>query len=66
MSQIWIGFLKIQSIHTLNCYIRIKDVLNILLQIKTFDTLNISYEPLLEAAMRIAGELGLYQTTQKI
>ena len=37
--------------------------LNILLQIKTFDTLNISYEPLLEAAMRIAGELGLYQTT---
>ncbi|MBO5143450.1 MAG: hypothetical protein J6C46_10780 [Clostridia bacterium] len=35
--------------------------LNILLQIKTFDNLNISYEPLLEAAMRIAGELNLYQ-----
>lgn len=35
--------------------------LNILLQIKTFDSLNISYEPLLEAAMRIAGELELYQ-----
>ena len=36
--------------------------LNILLQIKTFDSLNISYEPLLEAAMRIAGELDLYET----
>lgn len=36
--------------------------LNILLQIKTFDSLNISYEPLLEAAMRIAKELNLYQT----
>ena len=35
--------------------------LNILLQIKTFDSLNISYEPLLEAAMRIAKELNLYQ-----
>lgn len=38
--------------------------LNILLQIKTFDSLNISYEPLLEAAMRIAGELNLYQTPE--
>lgn len=38
--------------------------LNILLQIKTFDSLNISYEPLLEAAMRIAGELDLYQTPE--
>lgn len=36
--------------------------LNILLQIKTFDSLNVSYEPLLEAAMRIAGELNLYET----
>lgn len=35
--------------------------LNILLQVKTFDSLNVSYEPLLEAAMRIAGELNLYQ-----
>lgn len=35
--------------------------LNILLQIKTFDSLNVSYEPLLEAAMRIAGELNLYE-----
>lgn len=44
---------------------KIKDesFLNILLQIKTFDSLNISYEPLLEAAMRIAGELNLYQTS---
>lgn len=38
--------------------------LNILLQIKTFDSLNISYEPLLEAAMRIAAELDLYQTPE--
>lgn len=35
--------------------------LNILLQIKTFDSLNINYEPLLEAAMRIARELDLYK-----
>ena len=38
--------------------------LDILLQIKTFDELNISYEPLLEAAMRIARELDLYQTPE--
>lgn len=38
--------------------------LNILLQIRTFDSLNVSYEPLLEAAMRIAGELDLYQIPQ--
>lgn len=38
--------------------------LDILLQIKTFDTLNVSYEPLLEAAMRIARELDLYQTPE--
>lgn len=38
--------------------------LNILLQIKTFNSLNISYEPLLEAAMRIARELDLYQTPE--
>lgn len=38
--------------------------LNILLQIKTFDSLNISYEPLLEAAMRIAKELDLYETPE--
>lgn len=42
--------------------IKNESYLNILLQIKTFDALNISYEPLLEAAMRIAGELNLYQT----
>jgi len=36
--------------------------IDILLQIKTFDSLNISYEPLLEASMRIARELDLYQT----
>ena len=36
--------------------------LNILLQIKNFDSLNVSYEPLLEAAMRIAGEQELYET----
>lgn len=35
--------------------------LNILLQIKTFDSLNVNYEPLLEAAMRIARELDLYK-----
>lgn len=45
---------KIEKIKT-DAYI------NTLLQIKTFDTLNISYEPLLEAAMRIAGNLNLYQ-----
>ena len=38
--------------------------LNILLQVKNFDSLNISYEPLLEAAMRIAGVLNLYQTSE--
>ena len=42
--------------------IKTDSYLNILLQIKTFDKLNISYEPLLEAAMRIARELDLYQT----
>lgn len=42
--------------------IKTDSFLNILLQIKTFDSLNINYEPLLEAAMRIARELDLYQT----
>lgn len=44
--------------------IKNESFLNILLQIKTFDSLNVSYEPLLEAAMRIAGELDLYQTPE--
>lgn len=35
--------------------------LNILLQIKAFDSLNVNHELLLEAAMRIAGKLDLYQ-----
>ena len=34
--------------------------LNILVQIRTFDNLNVNYESLLEAAMRIAGSLDLY------
>ena len=36
--------------------------LNILVQINTFDSLNVAYEPLLEAAMRIAESLELYET----
>ena len=38
--------------------------LNILVQIRTFDSLNIDYEPLLEAAMRIADALNLYETPE--
>ena len=37
--------------------------LNILLQIKSFDSLNINHELLLEAAMRIAKDLELYQVS---
>jgi hypothetical protein len=39
--------------------------LNILVQIKTFDNLNVNYEPLLEAAMRIASEQNLMQTPEE-
>lgn len=38
--------------------------LNILVQIQTFDSLNVDYEPLLEAAMRIADALNLYETPE--
>lgn len=38
--------------------------LNILVQIQTFDSLNVDYEPLLEAAMRIAEALNLYETSE--
>ena len=37
--------------------------LNILVQIKSFNSFNVNYEPLLEAAMRIATEQGLLQTS---
>lgn len=36
--------------------------LNILVQIQAFDMLNVNYEPLLEAAMRLAASLGLVKT----
>ena len=36
--------------------------LNILVQIQAFDMLNVNYEPLLEAAMRLAANLGLLET----
>ncbi len=43
---------------------KIKDesYLEVLLQIQSFDSLYINYEPLLEAAMRIASEQGLVET----
>jgi len=46
---------------------KIKDesYLSILLQIQTFDSLYINYEPLLEAAMRIASEQGLVETVSE-
>ncbi len=39
--------------------------LSILLQIKSFDSFNVNYETLLEAAMRIAEKQGLYQTPEE-
>ena len=39
--------------------------LSILLQIKNFDNFNVNYEPLLEAAMRIAEKQGLYQSPEE-
>ena len=38
--------------------------LSTLLQIKTFDSLNVSYESLLEVAMRLAGNFNLYQVSE--
>jgi hypothetical protein len=42
--------------------IREEAYLDILLQIQSFDSFYINYEPLLEAAMRIAGQAGLIET----
>ena len=42
--------------------IREEAYLDILLQIQSFDSFYINYEPLLEAAMRIAGQAGLLET----
>lgn len=42
--------------------IREDSYLNILLQIQSYDPLYVNYEPLLEAAMRIASEQGLLET----
>ncbi len=44
--------------------IKEESYLNILVQVKSFDSLNVSYEPLLEAAMRIARELDLYEVPE--
>ncbi len=45
--------------------IKTNSYLNTLVQIKTFDSLNVNYEPLLEAAMRIASEQGLLQVPEE-
>lgn len=45
--------------------IRDEAYLNTLLQIMTFDSLNVSHESLLEAAMRLAGNFNLYQTDEE-
>ena len=42
--------------------IKEESYLNILLQIQSYDPLYVNYEPLLEAAMRIASEQGLLET----
>ena len=44
--------------------IKEESYLNTLLQIKTFDSLNVSYESLLEVAMRLAGTFNLYQVSE--
>ena len=45
--------------------IKTDSYLNTLVQIKTFDSLNVNYEPLLEAAMRIASEQNLLQVPEE-
>ena len=45
--------------------IKTDSYLNTLVQIKTFDSLNVNYEPLLEAAMRIASEQELLQVPEE-